>query len=63
MAVDDGGAEGGRVGVVEIVKRDGNVEAMAEGFRTAVNGVVFGSGNGFEIARVVTLESFDESYA
>lgn len=36
---------------------------MAEGFGATVNGVVFGSGNGFEVARVVALKAGDESDA
>ena len=46
MAFGDGGTKGGSIGVVEIVERDGNVEAMAECFGATVNGVVFRSGNG-----------------
>ena len=36
---------------------------MAEGFGAAVNGVVFGSGNRFEVTRVVALKASDESDA
>ena len=63
MAVDDGGAEGGRVGVIEIVEGDGNVEAVAKRFGAAVDGVVLGSGDDFEIFRIVALEAGDEGYA
>ena len=47
VAVDDGGAEGGRVGVVEIVERDGNIEAVTKSFGAAVNSVMLGRGNSF----------------
>jgi len=36
---------------------------VAKGFGAAVNGEVFGSGNGFEVTRVVTLQAVDESDA
>ena len=36
---------------------------MAEGFGAAVNGVMFGSGNRFEVTRVVALKAGDESDA
>jgi len=62
VAVDDGGAEGGGVGVVEIVERNGDVHTMTENVGAAVNGEVFGSGDGFEVARVVALEAGDEGY-
>jgi len=63
VAIDDGGAEGGRVGVIEIVERDGNVEAMAKSFWAAVNGVMLGSRNSLEIVRIVALQASDEGYA
>jgi len=34
---------------------------VAKGFGAAVNGVMFGSGNRFEVARVVTLKAGDET--
>ena len=63
VSIDDGGAKGWRVGVIEIVERHGNVEAVAESFGAGVDGVVFGRGDGLEIARVISLESSDESSA
>ncbi len=63
VAFDDSGTEGGSVGVVEIVKRDRNIEAVAKRFGTTVNGVMLGSGNGFEIVRIVALQAGDEGYA
>ena len=62
-ALGDRGAEGRSVGVVEIVQRDMDVEAVAESFRAAVNGVVFGSGDGFEVMRIVALQSGDKGDA
>ncbi len=60
MAVDDGGPEGGRVGVVEIVERHRCVEAVAQNLRAAVNGVVLGSGDGFQEMRVIALKTGHE---
>ena len=54
-AIDNGGPEGGRVGVVEIVERDGNIETMAEELGAAMDGVVFGSGYGLQVVGVVAL--------
>ena len=62
-AIDDGGAEGGSVGVVEIVERNGNIEAVAEELRAAMNGIVFGSGDGFEVVGIVALKTGDEGDA
>jgi hypothetical protein len=45
MAVDDSRAEGRRVGVIEIVEGNRNIEAVTENFGAAVNGVVLGSGD------------------
>ena len=63
VAIDDGGAEGGRVRVIEIVEGDGNIEAMAKSFGAAVNGVMLGSRNSFEIVRIIALKAGDEGYA
>jgi len=63
VAVDDGGAKRGSVGVVKIVEGDGNVEAMADGFRARVDGVVFGSGDSLQVVRILTLEASDEGDA
>ena len=63
VAINDGGAEGGRVGVVKIVKRNRNIEAVTDGFGAAVNGVMLGSRNGFEKVRIVALKACDEGYA
>jgi len=63
VAFGDRGAKGGSIGVVEIVERDGYVEAMAECFGPTVNGIVFRSGNGLEVMRVLALKSGDKSDA
>ena len=63
VALRNRSAEGGSVGVVEIVERDGNIEAMAKGLRAAVNGIVFRSGNGLEVMEILALKAGDKSDA
>ena len=57
VAFHDRGAEGGRVRVVKIVIRNGNIEAVAERFRSGMDGIVFGSGNDSNNVRVVALNA------
>jgi len=45
------------------VEGDGNVEAVAQGFRAAVNRVVLWSGDGLQVVWVVSLEARDEGDA
>ncbi len=63
LGVDDGGAEGGEVGVPEIVRGGVDVGGVAGGFGAAVDGVVLGRGDGLEVGGVVALQAFDEGYA
>src|SRR5580698_10025651 len=59
----DGGAEGGEVGVPEVVVGGIDVDLVACGLGAAVDGVVLGRGDGFEVLRIIALDAFDESYA
>src|SRR5579862_3692095 len=59
-AVGDGGAEGGEIGVPEVVFGGVDVGLVAGGFGAAVDGVVLGSGDGAQVVGVVALDAFDE---
>ena len=61
VAVDNGGAEGRRVRIVEIVEGDRNIEAVAEDLGAGVHGVMFGRADGFQIVWVVALQAGNES--
>src|ERR1700676_150891 len=63
VAFSDGGAEGGQVGVPEVVLGGIDVGLVARGLGAAVNGVVLGCGNSAELLRVVALDAFDEGGA
>ena len=63
LAFDDGGAEGGQVGVPEIVRGGIDVGLVARGFGAAVDGVVLGGGDGAEVFGIVALDAFDEGCA
>ncbi len=54
---DDGGPEGGKVGVPKIARRHVDVETVPLRFRPAVHGVVLGRGHGLQVSRIVTLQS------
>ena len=56
----DGGAEGGQVGVFEVVRGDVDVGLVAGRLGAGVDGVVFGRGDDAEIARVIALHAGDE---
>ena len=60
MAVDDGGAEGGEVGVAKVGLGDAGVESVAVGLGPAVHRVVLRRGDGLEIAGIVALHPRDE---
>ena len=62
-ALGDGGAEGGQVGVPEIVRAWIDVGLMAGGFGPAVHGVVLGRGDGAEVVRIVALDAFNKGGA
>ena len=62
-ALDDGSAEGRRVGVVEIVGRYRNIETVAQRFGSGVDGVVLGRGDRFQIVWVVALQASDKGNA
>ena len=57
LGVDDGGAEGGEIGVPEIVRGGIDVCLVASGFGAAVDGVVLGRGDGAEVLGIVALEA------
>ena len=63
VALHDRGAKCGGIRVGKIVRRNGHVEAMTQGFRAAVNGKMLGGGNRFQILGIVALQPGDESYA
>ncbi len=63
VALGDGGAEGGQVGVPEIVRGGVDVGLVARGLGSAVHGVVLGCGDGAEVVRIVALDAFDEGGA
>ena len=63
VALDDGGAEGGEIGVPQIVRGGIDVGLVARGFGSAVDGVVLGGGDGAEVFRVVALDALDEGGA
>src|SRR5271155_331832 len=63
LSVDNGGAEGRKISVPKIVRSGIDVGGVAGGLGTAVDSVVLGSGDGFEVGGVVALEAFDEGYA
>ena len=50
-------AEGGKVGVLEIVRRDIDVEAVPDRLRATVHSVVLGRGDNLEVFRVITLHA------
>src|ERR1035437_7755266 len=52
LGVDDEFPEGWQIGVFKIVWREDGVERVAFGLRAAVNGKMFGRGDGFEVIRV-----------
>src|ERR1700759_4983350 len=60
FAVDDGGAEGGQVGVPEIVRSGIAVGLVACGFGAAVDGVMLGRGDGAEVFRIVALDALNK---
>ena len=59
----DGGAEGGEVGIPEVVRCGVYVGGVAGGFRAAVDGVVLGGGDDPKVGGIVALETFDEGHA
>ena len=63
VALGDGGAEGGQVGVPEIVRSGIDVGFVTRGFGAAVDGVVFGCGDGAEILGIVALNALNEGGA
>ena len=63
LALSDGGAEGGQVGVEFVVLADGDVGDMAGGLGAAVDGEVLGGGDDAVVARIVALHAGDEGYA
>src|SRR5215469_17213580 len=63
VRVNDGGAEGGKVGLFEIARADINIEAVAQGFGPAVDGVVLAGGDSFGMLGIGTLYTRDECVA
>src|SRR5579862_3843063 len=63
MSVHHGGTKGGEIRVLEIVRRDIDVEFVSQGFGSAVHRVVFGSRDGEEVFRIIALQAIDERYA
>src|SRR5580704_153575 len=61
MGFGHGSAEGGKVGVLEIVRRDIDVETVPDRLRATVHSVVLGRGDNLEIFRVVTLHASNKS--
>ncbi len=51
VGLSNGGAEGGQVGVFEVVWGDIDVEFVAERLGSAVHGVVLGGGDDAEVVR------------
>src|SRR5215470_3851210 len=58
----DSGTESRPVGLTHVAFACGRVKTMALGLWTRMNRVVLGSGNDFQILRIVTLESFNECH-
>ncbi len=55
--------KGGEVGFAQVAFAGDGVEAVALRLGTAVHGVVFGSGDRLEVARIVALEALDKGDA
>ena len=55
LAFHDGGAKSGSISVRQIVRGHWDIKTMAQNFRAAVDGKVFGCRDGFQIVRVVAL--------
>ena len=62
-AFGDRGAEGGQVGVPEVVRGGVDVGRVTGGLGAGVDGVVLGGGDDLEVVGVVALEAFDEGDA
>ena len=60
VGLGDGGAEGGEVGVFEVVRGDVDVGLMARGLRAGVHGEVLGRGDDAEVVGVGALHAGDE---
>ena len=60
VSFGDGGAEGGEVGVFEVVRGDVDVGLMARGFRAGVHGEVLRRGDDAEVVGVCALHAGDE---
>ena len=63
MPSDDGGAEGGQIGVQLVVLADDHIGGVARGLRTAVHVKVLGSGDDAVVARVVALHAGHKGHA
>ena len=55
VGLGNGGAEGGQIGVLEIVRRHIDIVLMARRLRTAVYGIVLRGGDQFEVFGIVAL--------
>ena len=62
-AFGDAGFEGGQISFPEVARRGAGVENVAVGLGAAVDRVVFHGGYGFEIVRVVALQTSAEGDA
>ena len=62
-AVDDGGAEGGKIGVLQVVHGDVHIGMMTGRFRTAVHGKVLGSRDHVRECRIIALHALDKSHS
>ena len=60
LALDDRRAEGGEVGVLDVVSRGLRVEAVPQGLGAGVHGVVLGRGRHDRVVEVVALHAGDE---
>ena len=63
LALGDGGAERGKIGVFHVVLGNLDVDAVTRRLRAAVHGEMFRSRDHPVILRVVTLQSGDESHS
>ena len=63
VALGDGGAKGGQVGLFEIARAGIDVEAVAQLLRAAVHGEVLAGGDGAQMIEVVALHAADEGDA
>ncbi len=63
LAVGDGGAKGGQVGLFEIARRGIDIDGVARRLRAGVYGEVLAGGHGAEVIQVRALHAPDEGAA